>query len=343
MNRCELQLLAELSDPDAGVIETMSRLDGDLLLLGAGGKMGYGLALMALRALKESGKSKRVIAVSRFSSHGLRDEIASEGIETVSCDLCDADAVRRLPDATNIIYMVGQKFGTAQSPGATWLTNTVIPAALAQRFCDSQIVAFSSGNVYPLMPVAPGGGVGGASEDTGVSPVGEYAMTVVGRERILDHFSRTQGTPMTIVRLNYANEPRYGVLVDIAMKVRRGEPVDVTMGYVNAVWTTDANRVALKCFDLTSSPPAIVNLAGPQTLSVREVAQRFGEAFGVTPMIKGIEAETALLNDASRCWTRFGGPEATLDYMIGRIADWIMQGNPTWDRPTHFEVRSGIF
>ncbi len=351
MNRCELQLLGELSSPDAGVIDVMSRLEGDLLLLGAGGKMGYGLALMALRALRESNRPNRVLAASRFSSGGsggsggsgagaaLRNEIQSEGIETIACDLSDAAAVRDLPDAPNIIYMVGQKFGTAQSPGATWVTNIVIPAAVAQRFCDSQIVAFSSGNVYPLTPIDSGG----ASEGTPVAPVGEYAMTVVGRERILDHFSRTQGTPMAIIRLNYANEPRYGVLVDVAMKVRRGQPVDVTMGYVNAVWTTDANRIALKCFDLTASPPAIVNLAGPQTLSVRELALRFGEALGVQPVITGVEASTALLSNASACWRRFGEPEAGVDYMVRRIAEWISQGYPTWDRPTHFEVRSGVF
>jgi nucleoside-diphosphate-sugar epimerase len=339
MNRHELHLLAELSDPDEGVVGAMAALEGDLLLLGAGGKMGYGIALMALRAFKEAGKSNRVIAASRFSDRELREQIELEGITTLACDLLDAEAVRGLPDAPNVMSLVGQKFGTSQSPGLTWVTNTVIPAMICQRFCDSQIVAFSSGNVYPLTPVDSRG----ASEQTPLAPVGEYGQTVLGRERVYDYYSRTQGTPATIVRLNYANEPRYGVLVDIAMKVRRGEAIDVTMGCVNVLWATDANRVGLKCFELTSSPPTTINLAGPRVVSVREVAAMFGAAFGVDPVITGTEASTALLSDATKCWTRFGGPEAEVDYMVRRIADWIMQGYPVWAKPTHFEVRGGTF
>lgn len=338
MNRNELQLLAELSDPDAGVVKTLAAMEGDLILLGAGGKIGYGLALMAKRAFQESNKTNRVIAVSRFRSPGLREEMESDHIETITCDLSDAAAVRGLPDADAVIYMAGLKFGTSDNPGLTWLTNTYVPALVAQRYCDSTIVAYSSGNIYPL---APADGEG-PTEDSPVGPVGEYGQTVLGRERILEYFSRSHGTPMTLVRLNYANEPRYGVLVDLAMKVRRGEPIDVSMGYVNVVWQTDANRVALKCFDLAASPPAVVNLAGPK-VAVREMATRFGEAFGKEPIFVGQEADTALLSCGDACWRRLGPPEATLDYMIGRIADWLMAGYLTWRTPTHFEVREGAF
>ena len=339
MNRNELQLLAELSDPDEGVVRALAALDGDVMLLGAGGKIGYGLALMVHRGLELAGKKSRVIAVSRFSSPEIAEQLRLEGMQTVAADLLDVDAVRALPDAANIIYLVGQKFGTTSQPGLTWLTNTIIPANVAQRFCDSQFVVVSTGNVYPLMPVAGGG----ASESTPLSPVGEYGQSALARERIFEHFSRTHGTPMSIIRLNYANEPRYGVLVDIAMKVRRGEPIDVTMGHVNAVWATDANRVIVKSFGLTDSPPSVLNVAGPRTLRVRDLAMAFGEALGVEPVIVGHEDEHALLSDAYKCWSTFGEPEATDDYMIRRVAAWILEGYATWDRPTDFQMQTGEF
>lgn len=339
MNRAELQLLAELSEPGPELIESLAAMEGDLMLLGAGGKIGHGIALMAKRAFSEAGKSNRVIAVSRFSDASVKQQIEADEIETITCDLTDVDAVRALPDAANVLYMVGHKFGTGDNPGTTWVLNTFAPAVVAQRFAGSRIVAYSSGNIYPFTPIDSGG----PDESTPPDPVGEYGASVLGRERIFEYYSRTNSTPVAIVRLNYANEPRYGVLVDIATKVQAGEPVDVTMGYVNVVWTTDANRATLRCFELCDSPPAVLNLAGPDTLSVRDLAQRFGEALGVEPVIKGQEAETALLSNGAACWERFGEPEADVDYMIERIAGWLMEGNPTWNRPTHFEVRSGKF
>ncbi len=339
MNRNELQLLAELSDPDEGVVASLAALKGDLILLGAGGKMGYGLSLMALRAFQLAGRKDRVIAVSRFNTPELADQLRLEGIEVIACDLMNLDAVRTLPDAANVICMVGHKFGMSENPGLIWLTNTCVPANLASRYCDSQMVVLSSGNIYPHVDVNSGG----ATEATPTDPEGEYGQTVLGRERIYDYFSRTHGTPMTFIRLNYANETRYGVLVDIAMKVRRGEPIDVTMGHVNVVWATDVNRVVLKAFTLTDSPPRLLNLAGPQTLAVRDLAMQFGEAFGLEPRFTGTEASTALLSNSSSCWSMLGGPEGTIDYMVRRIAEWIMQGNPTWERPTGFQVRSGKF
>ncbi len=339
MNRCELQLLAELSDPDEGVVDAVASLDGDIMLLGAGGKMGYGLSLMALRAMRMAGLSHRVMAVSRFSHGELSQQLRLEGIETIACDLLDPHAVDRLPEAANVIAMVGQKFGSSQNPGLCWQANVAVPANIARRFCDSQWVVFSSGNVYPFVPADSGG----ADESTPLSPVSEYGWTVVGRERIYDQFSRTHGTPMTILRLNYANEPRYGVLVDIAMMVRNSRPIDLSMGHVNVVWTTDVNRVVLKAFSLTHSPPMVLNVAGPQALKVRDLAGQFGEAFGIEPIFTGQENPTALLSDAGECWKKFGQPEATVDYMIRRVAQWIMEGNATWELPTRFEVRSGRF
>ena len=339
MNRAELLLLAELSDPDEDVIRTLSVMQGDLLLLGAGGKIGQGLALMARRAFQEAGKTNRVIAVSRFSDAELRKNLEEDGIETIACDLTDARAVRELPDASHVIHMIGVKFGTGGNPGLTWVTNTYIPALAAQRYCDSSIVAFSSGNVDAFSPSDSNR----PDEKTPLNPVGEYGASVVGRERVLDYFSRLHGTPMTILRLNYANEPRYGVLVDIATKVMQSEPIDLAMGHVNVLWQTDSNRVTLKAFDACESPPTVLNLAGPQVLRVRELAARFGDVFGIEPAFTGSEAPTALLSDASACWQRFGPPEAELDHMITRISDWLMAGYPTWNRPTHFEQRGGTF
>ena len=339
MDRNEAELLAELSDPDPGVLESMTKLDGDVMLLGAGGKIGHGLALMAKRAMDEADLPHRVIAVSRFSDSDVQEGMESDGISTIACDLADPDAVATLPDCPNILYMVGTKFGTSDNPGATWLLNVHVPALVAQRFPESKIVAYSSGNIYPFFPVDSDG----PDEETPPAPVGEYGQTVLGRERIFEYFSRQNGTPTCIVRLNYANEPRYGVLVDLATRVMNGEPIDVTMGYVNVVWQTDCNRATLRCFDLVSSPPTILNLAGSQKLSVRELAERFGEQFGVEPSLTGQESQTALLSNGNRCWSTFGSPQADLDYMIKRIASWLMAGYQTWNKATHFEVRHGQF
>jgi len=339
MNRNELQLLAELSDPDEGTVAAVASLTGNIMLLGAGGKMGYGVALMALRAAQMAGTNQRIIAVSRFTDSDLADQLKLEGIETIACDLLDPRAVQQLPDAANVIAMAGHKFGITRNPGLSWQSNVCIPFNIVKRFCDSQIVVLSSGNVYPYVDVDGGGAV----EATPLDPVSEYGWTVVGRERIYDQCSRTYGTPMSILRLSYANEPRYGVLVDIAMKVRRGEPIDLTMGHVNVAWATDVNRVTMKAFTMTDAPPAILNVAGSQTLHVRELAELFGEAFGLTPNLVGEESATALLSNSSSCWQRFGEPEATVDYMIRRVAEWIMQGNVMWDIPTRYEVRSGEY
>ena len=338
MYHSEQDLLMDLSTPDAGVIETLSKLKGDLLLLGAAGKIGHALSLMAKRAIDEAGVKPRVLAVSRFSSPGSREALEADGIECLPCDLTDSEAVRQLPDASDIIYLAGQKFGTGGNPGTTWLLNTVVPAVVCQRWPQARIAAYSSGNVYPFYPADSNG----PDESQPTGPIGEYAQSVLGRERIFEYFSREAGTPVTLIRLNYANEPRYGVLVDLATPIMNGEPVDLSQGYVNVVWQGDCNLVTLKCLDMADSPPATLNLAGPK-LPVKELAEKLAAALGATASFKGEPAQNALLNDGSYCWNRFGGMQVGVDEMITRIADWLKQGGQTMGKRTHFEVRDGKF
>jgi nucleoside-diphosphate-sugar epimerase len=339
MNQAERDMLLELSEPDEQVIQTVARLQGDLLLLGAAGKVGHALALMAKRSLDKVGGKRRVIAVSRFSTPGVQQQFEADGITTISADVGDPEQVEKLPDASDVIYLVGQKFGTAAGNQATtWLLNAYVPGVVARRWKSSRIAAYSSGNVYKFMPVT----TDGPREDGEVSPIGEYAWSVLGRERVFEAFSRTYGTKVVTVRLNYANEPRYGVLVDIGRQVAEGKTIDVTQGYANVVWAADANRVTMKCLDLASSPPTILNLAGPK-IAVRDAAQRFAKVLGTTARFTGQESPNALLNDGSFCWQRFGPPQVSVDQMIERIAVWLKQGHSTWNKPTHFEVRDGKF
>ena len=331
--------MLELSEPDEGVIETLSRSEGDLMLLGAGGKIGHGLALMARRSLDAAGRSRRVVAVSRFSDQNVRTAMERDGIAAIPCDLADMDALSRLPDAADLIYMAGQKFGTEGAASATWMLNTVMPGEVARRWPHSRFVVYSSGNVYPFTTPQSGG----PTEDLEPAPIGEYAQSVLGRERVFEYFSRTNGTKVVTLRLNYAVEPRYGVLVDLGMKILSGEPIDLTSGFVNIVWQGDANRITLRSFGLASSPPTILNLAGPQTLSVRDLAGQLGRALEKEPVFTGMEAETALLSNGSRCWRQFGPPKISVDEMITRVGAWLKQDGPTMDKPTHFEVRDGKF
>jgi len=335
----EQELDELLSRPSKADVEFMGKLDGPLVILGAGGKMGPTLARRAVRAAEEAGVRTRVIAVSRYSTEDARKKLEQWGVETASADLLDREQLALLPDAPNVIYMAARKFGSTGSEYLTWGMNTWLPGIVAERYRTSRIVAMSSGNIYPFTPVSSGG----ATETTPLSPVGEYGQSVMARERLFEFFSVRYGTPIVNIRLNYAVELRYGVLVDIGAAVFERRPVDLTMGSVNVIWQGDANSVVLRSFDLCSSPCAVLNLTGPETLSVRYVAERFGQIFGVDPMFTGQEAPTALLNNAAKCHRRFGYPSVTPEEMIEWIAQWIGMGGATLGKPTKFAVRDGRF
>src|SRR5919201_548712 len=335
----EAELDDLLSTPTPGVLDTLGRVPGDVVVLGAAGKMGPTLARMLRRAIDALGRRDRVIAVSRFSSAGAEHQFRAAGVETARCDLIDRAAVAALPDAPNVIFMAGQKFGTSDAPATTWAMNTVVPAIAAERYARSRIVAFSTGNVYPLTPATSAG----AREDDALGPVGEYANSCVGRERVFEYYSARHGTPVAIVRLNYAIDLRYGVLTDVATKVYRGEPVDVRMGYVNVIWQGDANAQAIRCLEHAASPPFLINVTGRETLAIRAVAQRFGELLGRAPRIVGEEAPDALLSNAARAESLFGPPAVSVDQMMVWVADWIRRGGALLGKPTHFESRDGTF
>lgn len=325
-----------LSRPTPGVIETLSSLDGDLLILGAGGKMGPTLSRMARRAMPAG---RDVIAVSRFSSQATADELEQCGVGIIRCDLLDRTAVANLPEVPHVIFMAGQKFGTQDQPELTWMMNGVLPSIVAERFKHSRIVVFSTGCVYPFVSTQSRG----SSESDQLGPTGEYAHSCVARERVFTHYSKQNGTPLLIYRLNYAIDLRYGVLHDIAAKVHRSEPVDVSMGFVNVIWQGDANARALQCLGRTESPPAILNVTGPDCLSVRNLAERLGVLLGKTPILTGEETETAWLSDASKSVEWFGPPTVSLDEMLQATAHWISRGGESLGKPTHFETLDGNY
>jgi nucleoside-diphosphate-sugar epimerase len=335
----EQQLEEVLSRPSEADKAALSELQGDLLILGVGGKMGPSLARRARRAADEAGVQRRIIGVARFSAPGLREQLEESGIETVAADLLDPDQLAALPDAPNVIFMAARKFGSTGNEPLTWAMNTYLPARVAQRYAFAKIVAFSSGNLYPLVPVAHGG----ATESTPVDPVGEYGQSALGRERMFQYFSALHGTPVVFLRLNYAIDLRYGVLLDVGQKVFDRRPVDLKMGHANVIWQGDANSVCLRSFSLCNSPPYILNVTGPETLSVRWVAQRFGEHFGIEAIVEGAESPTALLSNAARCYRLFGYPSVSLEQMIEWLSHWIGMGAPTLSKPTHFEIRDGKF
>jgi hypothetical protein len=337
--RDEEQLDELLSEPSSGAVAALGRLPGDVVILGVGGKMGPTLARMARRASDAAGNRRRVIGVARFSNPHLESDLRRYGIETVRCDLLDPDQLARLPKAPNVVFMTGQKFGTSTAASLTWALNVYLPGMVCQKYRDSKIVAFSTGNVYGLTPVALGGSV----EDDPPRPVGDYSQSALGRERIFEHFSRTLGIPLVLLRLNYATEMRYGVLVDLARKVFGGEPVPLAMGHLNAIWQGDANAQALAAFDQLSSPPAVVNIAGPELLSVRRIAEEFGRLFARPVTFAGSEAPDGFLSNAQRSHHLFGYPRVPVARMIEWIADWVRRGGADLGKPTHFEVRDGTF
>jgi len=337
----EAALEARLARPGAALVADLARTEGDLLILGVGGKMGPSLALLARNALDAAGASRRkVIGVARFSEPGVRERLEQAGVETIAADLLAPGALERLPDVRNVVYMAARKFGSTGDEPLTWAMNTYLAGRVAERYATARIVAFSSGNVYPLTPVAQGGSV----EDDVPGPVGEYAQSVLGRERLFQHFSALHGTPGVLLRLNYAAELRYGVLVDVARKVFAGAPVSVSMGHVNVIWQGDANTVALRALADCEAPTRPLNLTGPELISVRALARDFAAAFGLpAPAMEGTEAPTALLNNAARCLRRYGPPEVSLRQMMAWVVHWVRLGGRSLARPTKFEVRDGRF
>jgi nucleoside-diphosphate-sugar epimerase len=328
-----------LSRPTPGVVETMGRLEGDLILLGVGGKIGPSLARMARRASDLAGRRRRVLGAARFTDPALAERLEAHGVETIRCDLLDRGALGALPDVPNVLYLAAMKFGATGQEARTWAMNAYLPGTVCEKYATSRIVAYSTGNVYPF---APAGG-GGPVETDPIGPVGEYAMSCLGRERVIEHFSLARGTPAALVRLNYAHEMRYGIMVDLARKVLAGEPIDATMGYFNAIWQGDSNAMTLQCFDHVSSPPFVINVTGPQTLGVRDVAERLAQLLGCEARIVGREAPDALLSNAAKAFELFGRPVVHEEKLIEWIADWHARGGPTLDKPTHFDARDGKF
>ncbi|WP_181346955.1 NAD(P)-dependent oxidoreductase [Thalassobacillus sp. CUG 92003] len=328
-----------MTRPSNELKRDLAKLDGDIMVLGVGGKMGPTLMRMIKRALDEIGSDKRVIGVSRFSKGNLEKELQGYGMETIAADLLDDQALHSLPEVKNVIYMAGNKFGTVGNEHFTWAMNTYLPGRVAEKFKDSRIVSFSTGNVYPLTRISSSN----CSEDTPVNPVGEYAQSCLGRERIFTYFSHKNNTPMLMFRLNYAIDLRYGVLLELAKQVNEGEAIDLTMGNVNVIWQGDANEYAVRSLLHCDSPPEILNITGPETLSVRWVAEEFAKRFNKKALFINEEDSKALLSNASKAHRFFGYPKVSVQEMINMIAVWVQSEGLTFNKPTHFQEREGAF
>lgn len=333
------ELENRLAKPSDELIADLGKVDGDIMLLGVGGKMGPSMARLAVNAIQKGGLNKKVIGVSRFSSGDLKRQLEDMGVRTISADLLNEEELQALPDVKNVIFMAGNKFGTTGNEHFTWAMNAYLPGRVSEKFKHSRMVVFSTGNVYPLTPV----GAGGATEEAAPNANGEYGQSCLGRERVFEHFSRKYDIPMFIYRLNYAIDLRYGVLLELAKSVKEGKAIDIAMGHANVIWQGDANEIALRALNVCSSPPVTMNVTGPETLSLRWVAEEFGRRFGVKPAFVGEEAPTALLSNASKAMQTFGYPKVSVLQMIDWIADWVLQDGATWNKPTHFQQREGKF
>jgi len=335
----EEQLEELLSRPGGEAIEMFSKLDGDLIFLGVAGKIGKSLASMAKRACDEAGVKKRIIGVSTFDDNEQRAKLEKTGIETINGDLLDTRFTDSLPKAKNVFYLAGMKFGSVDNLSLTWAINTYLPAIVADCFRQSRIVAFSTGCVYPLVHVKSGG----SKETDPPEAIGEYAQSCLGRERMFEFGSIRNKTKVALIRLNYSVEMRYGVLVDIALKVKNNQPVDLTMGHFNVIWQGDMNDFVLRSLEQAKSPASVLNITGEEIISVREAAVQFGRLFGVTPVFENSEAPTALLNNASKAFALFGQPKTKVNQVIKWIAQWISDERELLGKPTHFEVRDGKY
>jgi len=339
MLRTVEELEAALATPDDALVDDVARLQGDILVLGAGGKMGPSLARLARAAVVRAGVDKRVMAVARFSESAVQADLAAFGVETIRADLMDERVLKDLPDADNILYLVGHKFGTVGQEPLTWAMNTWLPGLVAERYRDARIVAYSTGNVYPFVPVISGG----ATEATPTAPIGEYAQSCLGRERLLAWQADRHGTPALLFRLNYAIDLRYGILLDVARAVYEDRPVALAMGHVNVIWQGDANAFALRALHHCTTSAPVLNVTGPETIALRYLAHEFAVRFGREPRFVGEESPTALLSNAGRAFGLFGYPRTTLTQMIDWVAHWVQAGGVTHGKPTHFEEREGRF
>jgi nucleoside-diphosphate-sugar epimerase len=335
----EAELEDILAEPSQTDLDCIAHLDGDVMIVGAGGKMGPSLARRIRRARIRTGTRGRVLAVSRFSSATARAALDAEGIHTLACDLLDAPQIEALPQTPSVLFLAGRKFGTLDRTDLTWMTNTVVPARVVEHFRESRIVVFSTGNVYPMVDVSGPA----CTEDTPPAPVGEYAQSCLGRERVVEFVSREHGQRTLIFRLNYAVDLRYGTLVDIAQRVWANEPIDLTVGFFNAIWQGDANSYAVRSLELCASPPAILNVTGAERISVQEIASWFGSVLGKPPRFLNREGRIALLSDSRRCREALGEPAVTLDVLKHWVAHWIQSGGSVLNKPTHFEVTDGAF
>jgi len=333
------QLNHVLTQPSEADVAFASRLRGDTMVLGAGGKMGPTLAQRLLKALRGAGRSSRVIAVSRFGSPQALHELQDAGVEALSCDLLDPEAVRGLPRVENVLFLAGRKFGSAGDPDLTWAMNTIVPAQVAQHFRESRIVVFSTGNVYPFVSPERGGCV----ETDAPAPVGEYAQSCLGRERVFEYFSRKFTTPCLIFRLNYAIDLRYGVLVDVARHVYNGEPVDLSVPAVNVLWQGDANSYAMRSLELCETPARILNVTGPETIQVLRAAEFFARRFDRKLLVTGESKGVALLNNAGACHAALGYPSVSADELMEAVAVWIESGGANLNKATKFQVTDGKF
>ncbi len=335
----EERLDTMLATPSAALVEDMKKIKGDIMILGAGGKMGPTLCLLAKNAIKEAGLEKRVIAVSRFSDPIVKELLTRHSVEMISCDLQDVDALNALPEVENVIFMAGRKFGTDGQEWLSWGMNATLPAFVARKFRNSNIVVFSSGNIYPLVPVASGG----CSEDVKPEPVGDYTQSCLARERAFEYASHTYGTKVFIFRLNYAVDLRYGVIHDMAMNIKEGKPISLRTPCVNCIWQGSANEIAIRGLLYAESPMKIMNVTGPEIVSVRQTAIQLGKYLGKEPVFEGEEGSDAYLNNAEQAMEVFGYPAVSIHKLIRWQAEWILDGGRALGKPTHFEERGGKY
>jgi len=332
-----------LSEPTDATKEIVTGIDGDIVVLGAGGKMGPTLAMMLKKASSAAGASqgpgKNIYAVSRFSDKSAQARIERAGVRTIQADLLDESFYSQLPEVENVFFLAGMKFGATGNQPLTWALNSFLPGLIARHYKNSRIVVFSTGNIYPLVDISGKG----ATEETAAEPVGEYAQSCLGRERMFEYFSQLYKTPVTLVRLNYANEPRYGIIVDLTRKIRNDEPIDLTMGAVNLIWQRDAIDYIIRSISLAKSPPAILNVTGPDTVLVRRLAGQIGKELNSKPKFVSHEAPTALLSNASYCFSLFGYPQMSLEQMVSVIVKWVASGKKVLNKPTKYNIRDGKF